>query len=249
MANDTNKAYYAFDPGKRFYRVFEGSDLIQFPDFFPVVNQSSFIDVYTTLQGTANIKIFADGVLWYEVQGNVPASGSFRVSDGLYNPNNWPNDGFYNIANWEYRVTIISTVAGAGGAGSTQTNQGIVFKKGRTRTINHIGITVQQYGALGQVTPAVEDQLDEFMRLYFLANLQSSQQVDLGGALLGEATDPTPRLFDAQDRARLRLLMFGSNGIPHMIDRLHYFGHGTNTSFSGIRITEARTNEIGRAHV
>lgn len=238
VADDTNEAFYAFGTDNRYYRVIQGSDLIQFPNFHPTVEQSCYIDIYTPVQGTARVEIYANGVTpWFIVEGGIPASGHFRVSDGLYNPNNWPNDGYYSVTNWEFRVTVTPT-----GLSAAAANQGIVYKKGRTRNPLHKGITVQAYGVLGQATPAVEEEVDNFMHYYFLANLQSSSQVDLTGALLNEFTEAAPKLFGATSRAQLRLLMFGSNNIPKAIDRLHYFGHGTNTSFFGIRISEARTN-------
>lgn len=253
VADDTNEAFYAFGEDTRFYRVLEGSDLIQFPDFFPAVHQSAYIDVYTPLAGTATVEIFRDGSLYYAVQGGIPAGGNFRVSDGLYNPANWPYDGYYNATNWQFRVTIVSPVNAFGQfvpaaeATGTTTNVGIVYKKGRIRPPIRTGITVYQRAALpANLLAAVETQFLEYMRDYFLANLQSSYQVDLSGALLNEFLDPVnvPAMYSAQDRDSLRRLLFGTltNQVLSQVDRLHYFGHGTNTSFGGIKIIELKTN-------
>lgn len=241
VANRTNIAFYAFGQDVQFYRVVQGSDLIQFPDFHQTVEQSAFIDVYTPLRGEARVKIYRDGNLWHDVIGGVPSSGLFRVSDNLYNPANWPYDGYYNATNWEFRITIVATNEISPAA--TSTNQGIVYKKGRVRVPQHTGITVQQHGALGALTPVVQGEVDDYMDLYFLANLIVGQQLNLDGAVLNEFSSP-PKIFNQQDRDKLRTILFGgttNSSLPYC-DRLHYFGHGTNTSFTGIRVSELKTN-------
>jgi hypothetical protein len=245
VADDTNEAFYAFGPDARFYRVIEGSDAIQLPNFSATVDQSCYIDLYTPLTGSGVVDVYANGNFYFRSSGTVPASGSFRVSDGLYNPANWPYDGLYNITNWEFRVGIISPAA-TGGAGS-QTNQGIVYKKGKIRKPIRTGIAVYQRAALPEdILAATEEEFLEYMRLYFLANLSASRQVDLDGALLNEFIEGTqvPVLIDTNDVARFRRVLFNSltNQTLRYADRLHYFGHGASTSFGGIRVDEVRTN-------
>jgi hypothetical protein len=77
VADRTNIAFYAFAQDVQFYRVVQGSDLIQFPDFHPTVDQSAFIDVYTPLRGEVRVTIYGNGVLWYDVIGGIPSSGLF----------------------------------------------------------------------------------------------------------------------------------------------------------------------------
>ena len=58
-------------------------------------------------------------------------------------------------------------------------------------------------------------------------------------------------MYSAQDRNSLRRLLFGvvTNQTPNNIDRLHYFGHGSGTSFTWDDDLLVREGEITSLHV
>jgi len=232
VANDTNAAFYTFDQSIRFYRVRQGDDSIQFPDWEDFIEQFLYFDVWTPLQGTYHLELYGDGTLLFQTTEPVPPDGFFGVHDGSYDPAQWPFAGYYPFNDWELRVTV-TPAAAAGGPPATPA-QATVKKKQRRRNQTRVGVTVQQYNAF-TISFLIQDEIDDWMHNYFLANIQASFQVALDGSNLNEFTDKSavPRLIDTNDWNSLKKLIYGTNS-PVLITDLHYFGHGTNTHIGSI---------------
>jgi len=228
VADSTNIAFYTYDGGNRFYRVVQPDDRIQFPDWDDFIEQYLYFDVSTCLQGTYHLELYADGTLLYQTTQVVPPSGFFGVYDGNYDPAQWPFTGYYDVGEWELRVTVTPPAAGGGG-GPADPAQATVKKKQRRRNQNRVGVTVQQYNAF-TISFLIQDEIDDWMHNYFLANIQASYQVALDGSNLNEFTDKdgVPRLIETNHWSSLKNVIYGTNS-PVLITDLHYFGHGTNT--------------------
>ena len=216
VANDTNESFFLYDGGTRFFRAVQLDNRIQFPNWDDEVEQFLYFDVSTSIQGTFQEELYADGQLVFQTTAAVPSNGRFGVYDQNYDPTTWPNAGYYAVDNWELRVTV--TPAGGGGGAATAT----VKKTFRKPYQGRRGLTVQQYNAF-TISFLIQDDIDEYMLGYFLAGLQTTRQFTLAGAPLNEFIDRTqvPRLEDAAQWAQFRYDIYHS-----LFTDLHYFGHG-----------------------
>ncbi len=224
VAEDTNFAFIIFDDQKmRFFRGVELDDRIQFPDWDDSIEQFLYFDVWTSIVGTYHLELWGDGDLIAQLDDDVPPDGFFGIIDGSYDPNDWPFAGFYAIDEWELRVTVTSSAQASGGTGPADAR---VKKKFRKPYQSRRGITVQQYGALEPISFLVQQEVDDYMYIYFLANWQATRQFSLGMTELNEYTTAAqvPRLMGAGD-----WLPFKTNVLGSMLSDLHYFGHGANT--------------------
>src|SRR6185503_7636523 len=182
VAGKTETRFYSFDTGKQFYRVVQPDNRIQFPEWLDFVEQYLYFDVWTSIVGTYHLELYADGKLQYQTSQAVPATGSFGVYDGNYDPSHCPYTGYYDADLWELRVTIIPAARQGEGQGGGPA-QATVKKKQRTRhtTPPYSGITVQQYGAF-PAGATVQEEIDNYMLNYFLSNIQAAEsQIDLQG--------------------------------------------------------------------
>lgn len=223
VANETTASFHAFNQGNQFYRVLQGDDSIQFPEWEGFIEQYMHFDVWTPVQGIYHLELYSDGSLAYQTTQPIPADGFFGVYDPAYNPNEWPFTGYYGVNEWELRVTVTPSAAGAAATQAT------VTKKQRRRNQTRIGTTVQQYNAFS-ISYLIQEEIDDWMLYYFLANMQASRQVALDGSNLNEfiAAGAVPRLISNNDWANLKNLIYGPASSVRLSD-LHYFGHGTNT--------------------
>ena len=222
VANDTNYAFYAFDLGSRFFRVVQPQDQIQFPNWNDFIEEFAYFDVSTSIQGNYHLELYGDGALLYQTTAAVPASGNFGVYDGSYNPNQWPYAPEYAFNDWELHVS--ATPAGASSASA----QAVVTKKQRRRNRDRTGITIQMYNAFA-ISYLIQDEIDMYMELYFLANYNASHQVGLNGNILAQGTgrQGLPRLIDAGSWSQLKSRLYGASGL--LVSDMHYFGHGGRT--------------------
>lgn len=237
VANDTNKAFFSFGNDNRFYRVRESDGLIQFPGWDDFIEQYLNFDVWTSIQGTYHLELYGNGSLLYQTTQTVPANGFFGVYDSNYDPNQWPNTGYYVYNDWELRVTV--TPAAAAGGGASPPAEATVNKKTRRRNANRVGVTVQQYNAFS-ISFLIQDEIDDWMLYYYLAGYQGAFQVALDGSLLNEFIDRTavPKLLDTNSWTQLKALIYGTNS-PISITDMHYFGHG-NASAIGSNMPNSK---------
>jgi hypothetical protein len=245
IAETTNTAFLSLDPGIRFYRVRHGDTNIQFPNWVPFVEMYMNYEVYTPVQGTWTMELLADGVTIYADSGLVPPDGHFGVHDASYDPAQWPYAPHYNVGRWE----LIVTVTPAGVAAAPHVARGL--RQGRAPRNNYVGITAQQYGIFTQSTSA-QDEIDEFMVTYFVANYQAVDQVDLDGAQIDPIPDPSivPAIYGTNGWASLKDLIVGSNA-PLNVSFLHYLGHGsrdrignTGSSASSVTVADLRASFV-----
>lgn len=172
------------------------------------------------------MELYADGQFITQLSGNVPLDGYFGIYDGNYDPFFWPNTGAYDYDEWELRVTVTPPAA-AQGSPQSPANQ-TVKKKSRRRNPNRIGLTAQQYNAF-TISFAVQEEIDDWMAIYFLGGYQGAFQVALNGSLLNEFTDASgvPKLIDAASWTQLKNLLYGPSSQTLLTD-FHYFGHGSS---------------------
>ncbi len=235
VAESTNEAFFSFEQPNRFYRVIQNDDRIQFPDWQGFIEQYLNFDVWSSIQGTYHLELYGDGSLLYQTTQTVPVDGRFGVYDGQYDPNQWPNTGYYSVNNWELRVTV--TPAAASQGSPQQPAQATVTKKSRRRNANRQGVTVQQYNAFA-ISVAVQEEIDNWMVIYFLSCYQGAPQVALDGSALNEFTTAggVPSLYGTNWWSQLKNLV-----LNRTITDLHYFGHGGVSIIGSNRVNEGLT--------
>jgi hypothetical protein len=247
VATSTNADYTIEDGAMAFYRVVQEDDTIQFPDWFDAIYQLMEFTVYTPLTaGTIDLELYADGQLVFSDAGPIPPSGTVRLYDPNYDPAQWPNTGYYGVGEWELHVTVTPAAAFGGAAAQAQRR---VKKEGRQRNppFTYYGMTVEQGGNFSTATTA-QDEVDEFMFFYLLANYQACEIVDWNFNLV----DPIDRsiipgsatLYNTNQWAPLRQYVSRStatNTSSAYIDYFHYFGHGSSTSIGGPSAANAIT--------
>jgi hypothetical protein len=217
----------------QFYRVVCPEDRIQFPEWQNFVEHYMRFDMWSSLTGgTYRLELFADTNRVFASTNIVPINGRFGVHDSSYNPNNWPYSGYYPARQWTLNVNITPHASMAG-----QSNAAVVVQKeGRRRNPNRSGITVSQFGSLGEnVGSASQADFDLWMENYYLSCYQGAYQVDLNGSPLEPLpqSGAIPVIRGTNDWARLRRLIMDTNNYPRLLTDMHYFGHGNPQGLGG----------------
>lgn len=234
VATETNSDFIAEGGDMQFYRVVQDDGIIQFPDWFDSVWQYLRFDVYTTVtNGNYTMELYADGDFAFSSANAIPSDGHFFVHDSGYNPADWPNTGYYGVAEWELRVSVTpATPPGVAAAPTTFKN---VKKAGRQRNprSTYFGAVTQQIGIF---SPFPQDEVDDFLLLYAGATYQPSELINLNGQFWEPEPDrsaipPNCNIWGTNEWAKLRGLITGTSS--QYIDYLHYLGHGNASQIGG----------------
>jgi len=223
VATDTNFSFVEPpDETMRFFRAKQLDNRIQFPDWDDGIEQFLFFDAWTPVTGTYHLELYGDGALVFQTTQTIPTNGFFGVRDGSYNPNDWPNTGYYAVEQWELVATVTPANTSAVPASVS------VKKQFRHPYQSRRGITVHQHKVLGEPVSSVA--LDEFLsyiHLYYLGNLQTTPQINVNGSPVDEFLDTSmlPKLYEPWHWTN-NLIGFITN---RTISDLYYFGHGNNT--------------------
>ena len=239
-------------PEAKFYRVLCPEDRIQFPQWQDFIDQYLYFDVWTSIQGTYHLELWADGQRLYSTTHPVPSDGRFGVYDGAYDPADWPYAGFYVYNQWELRVTV--TPSSGFGENASPATTTVTKIQRRPKWYNRSGVVAQQDPTLifrpPAVWAAVEEDFDYYMDFYFASCYNGATQFDLNWSEKEPYTSHAETLTTAQDWSKLKAMIFGTNyGVSASLSDLHYFGHGAPDGIGGngpmgLRLSEFRTEGV-----
>jgi hypothetical protein len=212
----------------KFYRVVVNDPRIQFPDWFPYVDQFMNFKVWTSItNGTYNLKLYQDGVLVFNNTAPVPANGRFGVSDLNYHANEWPFTGYYNVGKWELRVTVTPPLGL--GEGEPPASATVVKFQRRPNWAGRRGLVLNMAGPqiFGSMDwAAVEDDFINEMLFTFAMSFAGAPQVTLDYTWRDEFDTQLQELTVAADWGKLRSLIYavapGSQPISAQLTDLHY---------------------------
>jgi hypothetical protein len=149
---------------------------------------------------------------------------------GAYNPNNWPNDGYYNVTEWEVRVTVTSSSSLEGQSPIVATAT-VAKPQHRPKWQYRSGICVQQ-DPVKLLSPNIyaanQVEWDNNVDLIFKACWNGAPQVYLSGATKDYSAQGFETMFTRFDWTALKTLVDGRT-VPtsgNLVSDLHYLGHG-----------------------
>jgi len=244
VATETNEIAVIDQDG--FYRVWQDSPMIQWPDWFDMVYQYMEFTCYTPItNGTRVAKLYADGVQIYGSTNTLNATnGILRVFDPNYDPAFWPYTGYYeDVSEWTFDVTVTrSGPSQQNLPGDSQTHR-VLKKPGMQRNPQFT-----YYGMLATIdmwpnNATVRDEVD-FAHYFIMSALYNACEiVDWNFNPIDPLTldqsymFPNTYLFGPPSTTWPTLHTWLTRNTPSntasqvYLDYFHYCGHGSSKSF------------------